>query len=167
MSANPSNWSHRIPVAVLALLGCALATYLTLYQWGITSSVWDPMFGSQSSETVLTSSITRLLPLPDATLGALAYVVEAIFTLLGGSHRWRTAPWLVIIFGLVLVGLALTSLVLVLTQIFVVHAFCTLCLCSAAISFVNAWLGHDEVFAAVDVLKHGSTSERAAYGRAV
>lgn len=167
MSPNPSRWSRRIPVAVLALLGCLLATYLTLYQWGITTGVWDPIFGSHSTQTVLTSSITRLLPLPDATLGALAYVVEAIFTLAGSSSRWRTAPWLVIVFGLVLVGLALTSMVLVLAQIFVVHGFCTLCLCSAAISFVNAWLGHDEVFAAVDVLKHGSTSERAAYGRAV
>ena len=167
MSPNPSSWSRRIPVAVLALLGCAVATYLTLYQWRITAGVWDPIFGSHSSQAVLTSSVTRLLPLPDATLGALAYVVEAVVTVLGGRGRWRTAPWLVIVFGVVLAGLALTSVVLVLTQIFVVHALCTLCLGSAALSFVNAWLGHDEVFAAVEVLKDGSTSEPAAYGRAV
>ena len=166
MSSNPSSWSHRLPVAVLALLGCALATYLTLYQWHITTSVWDAIFGAQSSEAVLTSSVTRLLPLPDATLGGLAYLVEAIVTLLGGAWRWRTAPWLVIVFGLVLSGLALTSLALVLTQIFLVHALCTLCLCSAAISFITAWLGHDEVFAALGVLKHGARSDHAAYGRA-
>jgi uncharacterized membrane protein len=164
---SPSSWSHRLPVAVLALLGCAVATYLTLYQWHVTTSVWDPIFGPHSSEAVLTSSITRLLPLPDATLGALAYVVEAIVTLLGGTERWRTSPWLVIVYGLVLAGLALTSLALVLTQVLLVHALCTLCLCSAAISFINAWLGHDEVFAAINVLKRGATSETAAYGRAV
>jgi len=156
--ANPSSWSHRLPVVLLAVVGCALATYLTLYQWHLTTSVWDPIFGSRSSEAVLSSPITRLLPLPDATLGAVAYLIEAVVTLLGGAERWRTAPRLVILFGLVLAGLALTSLVLVLTQIFLVHALCTLCLCSAAISFANAWLGRDEVFAAIQTLQGGTTS---------
>jgi uncharacterized membrane protein len=150
---NPSAWSHRLPVLLLALLGCALATYLTLYQWHVTASVWDPVFGPRSSEAVLTSAISRFLPLPDATLGALAYVVEAVVTALGGEDRWRTSPWLVVLFGLVLAGLALTSLGLVLTQILLVHALCTLCLCSAAISFVNAWLGRDEVFATLQWLR--------------
>lgn len=163
MSSNPSAWSRRLPVALLALIGCGLATYLTLFQWHSTASVWDPLFGPQSSEAVLTSRWTGWLPLPDATLGALAYLVEAILVLLGGRQRWRTEPWLVIVFGLVLAGLALTSLVLVLTQVFLVRALCTLCLCSAAISFVNAWLGRDEVFAAVENLRH-SAPEHAMHG---
>ncbi|MBV9328601.1 MAG: vitamin K epoxide reductase [Chloroflexi bacterium] len=147
--SSPSARSRRAPVFVLALVGAALATYLTLYQWHVTTAVWDPLFGSASSEAVLTSSLSRLLPLPDATLGALAYLVEAILAVLGGEDRYRTQTWLVLLYGLVLAGLALTSLVLVLTQIFLVHALCTLCLCSAAISFINAWLGRDEVFAAI------------------
>ncbi len=155
--ANPSNWSRRIPVAVLALVGCVVATYLTLYQWHLTSDVWDPLFGTASSEAVLTSAISRYLPVPDATLGALAYLAEAIITAVGGTHRWRTTPWLVVLFGLVLAGLALTSLALVLIQIFVVHALCTLCLCSAAISWLTAWLGHDEVFASLRGLRRGTT----------
>lgn len=164
MTVSPSSWSHRLPVALLALLGCALATYLTLYQWRITASVWDPVFGAQSSEAVLTSPFTRVLPLPDATLGALAYLVEVVMTLLGGTQRWRTAPWLVIAFGLVLAGLALTSLGLVLTQIFLVHALCTLCICSAAISFITAWLGHTELFAAIETLKRQRASEHVLQG---
>ncbi len=164
--SNPSSWSRRIPVFILALVGCAIATYLTLYQWHITTSVWDAIFGAGSSEAVLTSAISGLLPLPDATLGALAYLVEAILTVLGGSQRFRTAPWLVVLFGLVLVGLALTSLVLILSQIFLVRALCTLCLGSAAISFVNAWLGRDEVVAAIQTLKHGAGSTHAVYGDA-
>lgn len=84
---NPSAWPHRVPVLVLALVGCAISTYLTLYQWHAISSVWDPVFGAASSEAVLTSSVSRMLPLPDATLGALAYVVEAVVTALGGSDR--------------------------------------------------------------------------------
>ncbi len=70
-----------------------------------------------------------------------------MLTALGGADRWRTRPALVAIFGLLLVGLAVTGLGLVLTQIFILHALCTLCLFSAAISFANAWLGHKEVVA--------------------
>ncbi len=144
--ASVSNWSHRLPVVTLALVGCAVSTYLTLYQWHVIGGVWDPLFGASSSETVLTSFVSRYLPLPDATLGALAYLVEAIVAAVGGTDRSRTTPWLVVVYGLVLVGLGLTSLTLVLIQIFLIHALCTLCLCSAAISFVNLWLGRDEVF---------------------
>ena len=164
--ANPSSWSHRLPVVVLALLGCGLATYLTLYQWRVTATVWDPLFGARSSEAVLTSAVSRWLPLPDATLGALAYLMEAIVTAAGGTDRWRTTPWLVVAFGLVLAGLALTSLALVLTQIFLVHAPCTLCLCSAALSFVNAWLGRDEVFATIHALRR-VTDQGVPLGRAL
>ena len=134
---------------VLALVGCGIATYLTLYQWRVTSSVWDPLFGSRSSEAVLSSFVSRLTPLPDATLGAIAYLVEAGLAALGGPARWRTAPRLVWVFGVVLAALALTSLGLVLSQVLLVHALCTLCLCSAAISWLNAWLGRHEVLASL------------------
>ena len=138
---------------LLALVGCGLATYLTLYQWHVIDSVWDPIFGSASSEAVLASALSQRLPVPDATLGAVAYLVEAIVTALGDSNRWRTASWLVIAAGVVLAALALTSIGLVLTQVFLVRTFCALCLCSAAISFVNAWLGDDEVGAALSWLR--------------
>ena len=150
---NPSAWSHRLPVVLLALVGCALASYLTLYQWHMTSSVWDPFFGSRSSEAVLTSAVSRLIPVPDATLGAMAYLVEVALGLLGGADRWRTAPGLVLVFGAVLAGLALTSVALVLTQLLVVHSLCTLCLGSAAISWINAWLGRDEVLASLAAVR--------------
>ena len=147
--ANPSAWSHRLPVLLLALLGCALSMYLTAYQWHITATVWDPIFGASSSEAVLTSFVSRYLPLPDATLGALAYAVEAVVTALGNTEQWRTQPWLVMLYGLVLLGLALTSIGLMLIQVFVVHALCSLCLCSAAISLINLGLGRDEVVSSV------------------
>jgi uncharacterized membrane protein len=154
--ASPSSWAHRLPVIVLALVGCALSAYLTLYQWHVTASVWDPLFGSVSSEAVLASTVSRALPLPDATLGALAYLIEAVVTSLGGTDRWRSMPWLVMGFGLVLAGLALVSLALVLIQLLVVHALCSLCLCSAAISWLNAGLGRDEVFACLRHLKQSN-----------
>jgi hypothetical protein len=42
----PSAWKHRIPVIALAVLGCAVSIYLTLYQWHALVQVWDPIFGS-------------------------------------------------------------------------------------------------------------------------
>ena len=137
------------------MLGAAIATYLTLFQWGVSASVWDPIFGSTSSAAVLASAFSRRLPVPDATLGALAYVVEALVTSLGDDRRWRTSPRLVIASGVVLAGLALTSIGLVLIQVLVVHALCTLCLCSAAISVVNLWLGWSEVLATRAWLRNG------------
>lgn len=134
----------RTPLVLLALLGAAIATYLTLYQWRVTSGVWDPIFGSISSEAVLTSSASRMLPLPDATLGASAYLVEAAVALFATTQPWR------VLLSVVLVGLALTSLALVLVQILLVHALCTLCLCSAAISWLNAWLGRHEILATIE-----------------
>lgn len=141
----PSAWSHRLPVAVLALIGCGISMYLTLYQWHITSGVWDPLFGSGSSERVLTA-----LHLPDATLGALAYAVEALLAVLGGTDRWQTRPRLVLLYGLVIAGLAASSFVLVLIQVLLLHALCSLCLLSAAVSCINAWLGHSEVLATLE-----------------
>lgn len=152
---SPSAWRHRLPVVALALLGCGMSTYLTLYQWHALPGVWDPFFGAASSEAVLTSVISRYLPVPDATLGALAYVGEAVLGLLGGSNRWRTHPWLVLLFGLTVLGMACVSLLLVAIQAFVVHSLCTLCLCSAAISWLNAWLSHDEVFAGLQRVRDG------------
>jgi uncharacterized membrane protein len=70
---------------------------------------------------------------------------------IGGPNRWRTDPNLVLGFGVVVAGLAVTAIVLVLTQVLLVHGFCTLCLVSAAISLVNAILARDEVLASVHV----------------
>lgn len=145
----PSAWHHRVPVAVLALVGCIVSAYLTLYQWHLTGVVWDPLFGSRSSEHVLTSALSRTLPVPDATLGAIAYVVEAVATLVGGDRRWERTPAVVLVYGLILAGLALTSCALLLAQLLVVKALCTLCLASAVISIVNFVLGRPEVAAAL------------------
>jgi len=82
----------------LAALGCAVATYLTLYQVGLFQRVWEPFFEG-GSRTILNSAVARFLPVPDASLGALAYVLEAGCGVLGGrpagaprrGSSWPTA----------------------------------------------------------------------------
>lgn len=134
---------------MLALVAAGVSFYLTLYQWDVTQSVWDPVFGSANSEAVLKSSFSEALPVPDATLGAIAYGFEAVLALAGGRERWRTQTWLVLLYGALVAVMVLTSAALICIQAFVVEQFCALCLVSAGVSFVNGALAWDEVRAAL------------------
>ena len=146
---NPSRFSERRVVLVLAAAGFLIATYLALYQSGFFRAVWDPLFGMDSSGRVLHSSISRWFPIPDAWLGALGYFADFVTCAVGDSHRWRTAPRLVLLYGTIVTLVALAALILAILQPLIVHAGCTLCLISAAISLVIAWLARHEVRAAL------------------
>ncbi|MGH7717516.1 MAG: vitamin K epoxide reductase family protein, partial [Gemmatimonadaceae bacterium] len=131
-SYNPSAWSERVPIVVLALVGAGIASYLALFQLGVVATVWEPVFGD-GSRTILQSGISRVLPIPDAALGALGYLVDAVTGVVGGRDRWRTMPWMVIIFGLAVGPLGAVSILLVILQPVRLDAWCTLCLASALI----------------------------------
>lgn len=155
LKKNPSAWSHRIKVALLACVGAILAAYMSLYQLHLIDSVWDPVFG-QGTERMLTSKVADVMNLvfhvPDALLGALAYVVEIILALAGSSRRWQYRPWLVVWFGLNVVGLAFVSAALVCAQGLIVHSWCFLCLITAAVSFSLLALSVEEVYACLHYL---------------
>ncbi len=120
------------------------------------STSWAPLFG-RGSERILTSFVARFLPVPDAALGACVYFVEAVAGVVGGSQRWRTAPWVVLAFGVLVAGLGLVGVCLVVAQPVLFHTGCTLCLASAVISFTNAWLARDELLATLGYLKQSRT----------
>jgi uncharacterized membrane protein len=158
---NPSTWPERLPLVGVALVGLAIASYLSAYQLGLIRSVWDPIFGSASSERILTSSYSRVLPIPDAALGALSYLLDAVTAVIGGTSRWRSMPWIVVLFGLAVGPLGATSLFLVISQPVVFDAWCTLCLASAVISITMIGPAMDEVLASLQHLRrvsqrHGS-----------
>lgn len=156
---NPSRWSHRAIVIAFSLVGCAIATYLALYQWHAIDRVFEPFFGDGSRRVLRQSVVAQMLPIPDAFLGALVYAAEAITASIGDEHRWRTAPRVVLLFGCVSAALALAAIVLLVAQPLLVHTWCTLCVCSAAISIVLAILATPEVVAAVQTLRHQPRAE--------
>lgn len=156
---NPSGWGQRLPVVGLAVLGFGIATYLALSQWGVLGDVWEPFFG-EGSRVVLSSSISRLLPIPDAALGALGYLVDAVTGVVGGRARWRTMPWLVVVFGLAVGPLGAVSVLLVILQPVVLDAWCTLCLVSAAVSLLMIGPALDEVLAALQTLRRAREDRR-------
>ncbi|HLH25267.1 MAG TPA: vitamin K epoxide reductase family protein [Chloroflexota bacterium] len=165
---NPSAWRDRLPLVALAVAGMGVASYLAAYQLGILPGVWDPFFGADSVR-VLHSALARYLPIPDAALGAGGYATEALVGLLGGRARWRTQPWLVVLYGLIVVALGATSVGLVITQGVVFHAWCTLCLLSATISIVILGPALREVLAALQYLNRvavaGAPAWSAFWGR--
>jgi uncharacterized membrane protein len=103
--------------------------------------------------TILNSKISNLLPVPDAALGALGYLVDAVTGIIGGRSRWRTMPWIVIIFGLAVGPLGAISIMLVIFQPVLFDAWCTLCLCSALISVLMIGPAADEFLASLQHLK--------------
>ena len=149
---NPTAWPKRLSFAARAFVGLCIATYLALYQVGVFSNVWEPFFGSGSRE-VLTSAFSRSLPVPDASLGALAYLTELVLSFIGGRDRWRTLPWTTIVLGFVVSFGAVVSILLMIVQPVVVGTWCTLCLASAVISVLMIGPAMDELLASLQYLK--------------
>lgn len=149
---NPSKWSQRIFICALAAIAVFIALYMGLYQWRIIDHVWDPIFGKQSQE-VLDSSVSHLMwkwfRIPDAIMGALAYLGDIIFGLAGSTRRWQDRPWLVILFGLDVIPLGIVSATLIFMQGAVVGAWCFPCLITAVISIALVILAYDEVWSCI------------------
>jgi uncharacterized membrane protein len=169
-SYNPSSWSQRWPLIAIAIIGFGIAMYLALFQLKIISSVWDPFFGN-GSEKVLTSEISRALPVPDALLGAFGYLLDVITGAIGKTDRWRTKPWMVILFGIAVGPLGLVSVMLVIFQPLIVGAWCTLCIVTAVISVVMISPALDEMLASLQYLQRvnqqGLSAWEAFWGKTV
>ena len=149
---NPSTWPQRVPLIVIGFIGFAIAMYLASYQFKWIDNIWDPFFGD-GTKKVLTSKISKALPIPDALLGAFGYLVDVLTDIIGGTRRWKTMPWIVIIFGVAVGPLGVVSIFLVIAQPVIVGAWCTLCLCSAVISVVMISPAMDELLASLQYLQ--------------
>ena len=165
---NPAAWSERLPIVGLAVIGLGIASYLGLYQINVFDSVWEPFFGG-GSITILNSRVSHVLPIPDAWLGAIGYLVDAVTGVVGSTKRWKTMPWIVVIFGLAVGPLGFISVMLVVFQPVLFNSFCTLCLASAVISVAMIGPAMDEMLASLQYLKRvkdsGESTWRAFWGR--
>ncbi|GAB3820583.1 vitamin K epoxide reductase family protein [Pontibacter rugosus] len=156
-SYNPATWGQRLPIIGLAVIGMAIASYMALFQLNVFSTVWEPFFGNDSRK-ILTSATSKILPIPDAALGAIGYLADAVTGAIGGKFRWRTMPWIVIMFGLAVGPLGFISILLVVLQPVIYDAWCTLCLCSALISVIMIGPAMDEMLASMQYMKRVKAS---------
>jgi uncharacterized membrane protein len=159
---NPSTWRQRLPIVALALVAFLAAAHLALYQMNLVEEPFEPFFGS-GSKKVLTSWVSRLLPISDAALGALSYLLDAVAGLIGGRLRWRTMPWLVVLFGIFVGPLGAVSVVLVILQPILFDGWCTLCLVTALLSVLMIGPAMDEVLASLQHLKRQSAAGQSAW----
>jgi hypothetical protein len=141
---------------VLAIVGSIVAGHLAFFQEGIIDSVWEPFFGDGSRSIIIDSGFSQIFqswPIGDAGLGALGYVADAVTGVIGGTKRWKSMPWIVIIFGIFVVPFGMLSIMLTVFQPVLYDNFCTLCLASAAISLAMIGPAVDEVLASLQFMK--------------
>lgn len=156
-SYNPSSWNQRLPIMFLAFIGFLLARYLAAYQLGHIAEVWEPFFGDGSAR-ILKSDISKAFPVSDGGLGAMSYLTDVIAAAIGDRNRWRTMPWMVILFGLFIVPTGATSITLVMLQPIAVNAWCTICLITAFIMLIMVPPAVDEVVATIQFLRRSVKS---------
>lgn len=165
-SVNPSLWSQRLPIVALALVGGFAATWLALFQQGVVDTVWEPFFGEGTRRIVIDSEFSRLFegwPIRDAGIGAIGYLVDAITGVIGGTRRWRTMPWVVIVFGIFVGPFGAVSVMLTIFQPVLYNAFCTLCLVSGVVSLAMIGPAVDEVLASLQHLKREGRAGRSVW----
>ena len=114
--------------ALLALIGLAEATYLTVLFFAGETAVCA---GSTGCFEVLGSRYARVGGFPVAAFGAVAYFAAFTFATFAafGSKRART------FFTLTVCAMFAATLWLLFVQAFLLHAYCRYCLFSAAIIF--------------------------------
>ena len=149
---NPSSWPQRLPLVIIAVVGFFIALYLGLYQVKVLDTVWEPFFGD-GTKKVLGYFESKGYSIPDALLGAFGYVLDVVTGIIGKTDRWKTKPWIVILFGIAVGPLGLVSVVLVIIQPVLVGAWCTLCIVTAIISVVMVSPAMDELLASFQYLQ--------------
>lgn len=153
---NPSTWPMRIAVCLIAAVAVVIATCLALYQWKLLAYIKDPVFGTgtmQVLDSQLSHEMRSWMRIPDASLGAIAYVGDIIFALAGSTQRWKDRPWLVMLFGVSVIPVGIVSILLVILQKTIVHHWCFYCFITATISLILIFLGYNEVKVSLIYLK--------------
>ncbi|MBU2533105.1 MAG: NAD-dependent epimerase/dehydratase family protein, partial [Alphaproteobacteria bacterium] len=151
-SYSPSGWFQRIPIIALAIVGLLISRHLTAYQLGHIDGVWEPFFAGgpdpkNGTEEIITSWASEAWPVPDAGVGAVTYMLEIVTGLIGSNQRWRTMPWLVVLFGILIVPLGVVSITFIIIQPILLGTWCTLCLIAAAAMLLQIPYSLDELVA--------------------
>ena len=156
--------NKRMLVALVALAGVFVASYLTMYKLGYIGTLACAV---GSCETVQTSKWATFLGLPVGAWGVGYYLVVLALGLIGLTPRYadtrRLSEILVALTGF---GL-LFSLWLTYLELFVIHAICQWCVISAILAtllFIVSWLDLRELTQLVEETAE-ETAERLREGR--
>lgn len=149
----PSTGAQRLPVAALGLIGLLISRMLTAYQLGHVDHAWEPFFmGSPTdprngTEEIITSDVSKAWPIPDAGLGAISYMIEILMAVMGTRARWRTMPWMVTFFGILVVPLGVVSIYFIVIQPIMIGTWSTPALIAALAMLIMIPFALDELIA--------------------
>ena len=149
----PSTGAQRLPIAALGLIGLLIARMLTAYQLGHVDYAWEPFFAGNpmdpknGTEEIITSSVSQAWPIPDAGLGAVSYMLELLMAVMGSRARWRTMPWMVTFFGILVIPLGVVSIYFIIIQPIVIGTWSTPALIAALAMLIMIPFALDEVIA--------------------
>ena len=155
---SPSTFAQRLPIAYLGLIGLLISRILTAYQLGHIDGAWEPFFAGSTgdprngTEEIITSDVSKMWPIPDAGLGAISYLLEILMAVMGTRDRWRTMPWMVTFFGILVIPLGVVSIYFIIIQPILLGTWCTLCLIAALAMLVMIPFAIDEVIAMAQYL---------------
>ncbi len=156
---NPSTWTQRLPIVLVALVGLQVSRYLAAYQLGHIDGVWEPFFAGSpddpqnGTEEIITSAVSEAWPVSDAAVGGWTYALEILTGIVGTRARWRTMPWLVLVFGLMIAPLGITSVFFIIIQPVVIGTWSTLTLIAAAAVLVQIPYSLDEMLATLQFMR--------------
>ena len=120
----------RMAIALLALAGLMISSYLTMYKLGYLGEIQCTIGGC---ETVQTSRWSRFLGLPVSAWGLGAYVTLLTLSIIGVQPRFARERWVALaLFGLSAVGVVFSAWLTYL-EAFVIHAWCQWCVISAVL----------------------------------
>lgn len=158
-SYNPSAWTQRLPIVIIAMTGVYISRYLAGYQLGHIPSVWEPFFAGSptdprnGTEEIIMSSVAKAWPVSDAAVGAYTYLLEILTGIVGSRMRWRTMPWLVILFGLMIAPLGVISIFFIIIQPIVIGTWSTIAMIGAALILIQIPYSLDEIIATLQFLR--------------
>jgi len=158
-SYNPSTWMQRLPIVALAVVGLYVSRYLAAYQLGHVDHVFEPFFAGSptdpknGTEEIITSWVSEAWPVSDAAVGGYTYALEILTGVVGSRMRWRTMPWLVVLFGLMIAPLGVVSIFFIIIQPILLGTWSTLALLAAVAMLVQIPYSLDELLASVQFVR--------------
>ena len=150
---SPSTAAQRFPIVAMGLVGLLISRHLTAYQLGHIDAAWEPFFAGSASdprngtEEIVTSWVSEAWPIPDAGLGAVSYLIEILMAVMGTRDRWRTMPWMVTFFGILVVPLGVVSIYFIIIQPILLGTWSTLALIAGLAMLIMIPFALDELVA--------------------
>jgi hypothetical protein len=151
---------QRVPIVALGLVGLSSASWMTLAQLGVVSSVWEPIRATSSQGLPL-----EVMMPPYPAISAGAFLLSVACLLVGGSARWKTHPWIVLASAAFVIATAGFALARFAAQFGSTARTSTLFVFATASAIAMVPLVVDEAYAAIARIHDRSSRFRpASYG---